>query len=84
MSTRDEEYEMSERSEQAVAMLWPESLTVGHPQFQQRMYELQIKLIEGHLHTMYAADKRRAYTTLRYLKQKVKEVADARPQAVAA
>jgi len=74
MLAEDELYEFSERSEKTIRLHWPDSLTPKHPLFERRMIELQLALIEGHMHTMYQADKRRALDTVTYLKKKVKEL----------
>lgn len=69
----DDEYEMSERSEQLFQMYWPEHLTEDHPMFQVRMFELQAKLIEGHLMLMSPSGRARATKTLSYIKQQMRD-----------
>jgi hypothetical protein len=71
--TQEEEYELSERSEQLFDTWWPDHLQPSHPLFQTRMYELQARLIAGHMQLMSPADKRRATKTLAGLKNRMKE-----------
>ena len=68
----DEEYEFSECSEEVIAFHYPDDLTPAHPLFTRRMMELQIALIECKLPLMFPSDKRRALSTVRYLKQEMK------------
>lgn len=68
----DEEYEYSMKSEDAIRLYYPESITPAHPFFERMMIELQVALIEGHLPVMFASDKKRALKTARELKAKLR------------
>lgn len=72
----DEEYELSECAEKAFRFHYPDSLTPKHPLFERRMLELQIALIECHRHTMFRSDQRRALSTIKQIKKRMKECLD--------
>ena len=70
----EEEYEFSMCAEEAIDFYWPDHLQPGTKMFEKRMLELQLALIECKLPIMYPSDKRRALSTIREIKQKMKEV----------
>lgn len=70
----DADYEFSECAEDAIKFRWPDGLTIAHPLFQRRMLELQLDLIECKLPVMLPSDKRRALSTVRWLKEKMMTV----------
>ena len=70
-----EEYQFSECAEEVIRFRYPDTLTPAHPLFQRRMMELQLDLIECKLPVMMPSDKRRALSTVRWLKEGMKRSA---------
>ena len=70
----EEEYEFSECADKVIAFHYPDTLTPKHPLFETRMIELQLALIECKTPLMFKSDKMRALKTVKYLRQKLKEV----------
>ena len=64
----EEEYEYSLCAADAIQLYWPPSISVEHPSFEKAMVELQINLIKCKLPIMFPSDKKRALSTIVFLK----------------